>query len=98
MADTESSLKSMSTLVFYTRAGCHLCDVAKDQLEQVRRRIPFRIEVRDVDENSSWAERYGDEVPVGILDGRKVFKYRVDVDRFQVALEARGTRRPLRSP
>ena len=91
MADAGSAGTTSLTLVFYTRAGCHLCDVAKRQLEQLRQRIPFRIEVRDVDEDSIWAKKYGDEVPVGVLDGRKVFKYRVNVDRLEIALRARDT-------
>jgi len=77
------------TLVFYTRADCHLCDVAKKDLEELRRRFPFRIEVRDVDANDAWEAEFGDEVPVGVLDGRKVFKYRVDPGRLGHALRAR---------
>ncbi len=76
------------TLVFYTRTGCHLCDVAKEELDRICRRIPFRIEVRDVDEDEAWAAQYGDEVPVGVLDGRKIFKYRVDVRQIERALRA----------
>jgi len=77
------------TVIFYTRAGCHLCDSAKEELERICRRISFRIEVRDVDTNEAWVEKFGDEVPVGILDGRKVFKYRVDARRLESALRAR---------
>jgi len=90
MAVAGSAGTTSLTLVFYTRTGCHLCEVAKKQLEQLRGRITFRIEVRDVDEDKTWAKKFGDEVPVGILDGRKVFKYRVDVDRLEIALRARN--------
>ncbi len=88
MAVAGSPETASSTLVLYTRTGCHLCDVAKKQLDQLRHRISFRIEVRDVDEDKTWSKKFGDEVPVGVLDGRKVFKYRVDVDRLEIALRA----------
>jgi len=89
MANAETPGTTSLTLVFYTRAGCHLCDVAKGQLEQLRQRVSFRIEVRDVDEDETWAKRFGDEVPVGVLADRKVFKYRVDIARLENALRAR---------
>ena len=89
MVNAETPETTSLTLLFYTRAGCHLCDVAKRQLEQLRQRIPFQIEVRDVDEDKAWAQRFGDEVPVGVLDGRKVFKYRIDIKRLETALRAR---------
>ena len=91
MTNAETPETTSSTLIFYTRTDCHLCDVAKSQLEQLRQRVSFQIEVRNVDEDETWAQRFGDEVPVGILAGRKVFKYRVDIDRLENALRARDT-------
>ncbi len=88
MADNPSSKRTSPTLVFYTRSGCHLCDVAKEQLEQLRSRIPFEIEVRDVDQDEGWMDQFGDQVPVGVLDGRKVFKFRIDKNRLEKALQS----------
>jgi hypothetical protein len=97
MTETGSSRTTSSTLVFYTRAGCHLCEVAKLELEQLRERISFRIEVRDVDADEDWAKKFGDEVPVGVLGGRKVFKYRLNADRLEVAIKALNSQRAHRS-
>ena len=74
------------TLVVYSRRQCHLCDVAKDAIEDLRRRLVFDLEVRDVDEDAGWLEAYGDEVPVGFVGERKVFKYRVDGGKLERAL------------
>lgn len=72
--------------MLYSRRECHLCDVAKDEIENLRRRLAFDVEVRDVDQEASWLKAYGDEVPVGFVGARKVFKYRVDGDKLERAL------------
>ena len=55
-------------------------------LSQVRAEREFELQVVDIDTDlTPYDERrhaYSDQVPVVEIDGRKVFKYRVDVDRF----------------
>lgn len=74
-------------LTLLTRSGCHLCDEMAAIVEQVGAEIPFRLEVCDVDADPELRERFGEEVPVLFIDGRKAFKYRVS---------ARDLRRRLR--
>ena len=80
----------MVTLILYTRPDCHLCDAAKAVLREVHEVVPFEVEERDVDDQPGWAAAFGNDVPVGVIDGRKVFKYRVEPHRLVVALKARG--------
>ncbi len=78
----------MKTIVtLYTRVGCHLCDVAKDVLDQVRRERPFELETVDVDTDPELVRLYGEEVPVVAVDGRKAFKYRVDAAALRERLD-----------
>lgn len=74
------------TLVIYSRQDCHLCDVAIEAVEQLRRRIDFEVELRDVDADAAWCAAYGEQVPVGFVGERKVFKYRVDPERLAKSL------------
>jgi len=76
-------------VTLYTRAGCHLCDLAKQVLAQARRRAEFAYEERDVDADPELRRLYTDEVPVIAIDGRKAFKYRVDMNEFLNRLERR---------
>jgi glutaredoxin len=69
---------SVPQVTLYTRVRCHLCDVAKGVLEDVRRERPFDLVVVDVDTDAALVERYGHEVPVVTINGRKSFKFRVD--------------------
>jgi glutaredoxin len=64
----------MHTATLYTRTGCHLCDEALAVLN----RHGVRPEVVDIDRDSDLVARYGDCVPVVLIDGRLRFRGRVD--------------------
>jgi glutaredoxin len=77
-------------VTLYTRAGCHLCDLAKQNLEAARRRADFEMEEIDIDSDAALRETYNDEVPVVAINGKKAFKYRVETKAFLKALEGRA--------
>jgi len=79
-------------LIVYSRSNCHLCAVAKAELEALQETVRFEIEVRDVDTDPAWIAAYGDEVPVGMIGDRKVFKYRVDPVALARAVRSRTDR------
>ena len=66
-------------LTIYSKPGCHLCDVMKDLVRRViRDRSPeLTLEEVDITTDADLLNRYGTEIPVLMIDGRKVAKYRV---------------------
>lgn len=68
------------------RAGCHLCDVARDVVEVVARESGTRFVEVDVDDDPGLGERYGDLVPVVLVDGVEHSHWRVDADELRAAL------------
>jgi glutaredoxin len=76
-------------VTLYTRAGCHLCDEAKLVLAAARRRVEFAYEERDIDADAELRRLYNEEVPVIAIDGRKAFKYKVDMNEFLKRLARR---------
>ncbi|MEL6555517.1 MAG: glutaredoxin family protein [Cyanobacteria bacterium J06621_11] len=50
----------MTTLILYSKPGCHLCEGLQEKLET----LPLQIEVRDITQNEAWFQRYQYEVPV----------------------------------
>lgn len=64
-------------MVVFSRQDCCLCDEALVEIRRARERVAFDLEVVDVDDAPELAARYGEEVPVIEIDGRKAFKYRV---------------------
>jgi glutaredoxin len=60
--------------VLYTRAGCHLCDVAAETLSQAG----FQVDAVDIDQDANLQSQFDHEVPVVEIDGRIRFRGRVD--------------------
>lgn len=67
----------MLTLTLYSRADCCLCEDMKAVLAQVRRDVPFRLEEIDISTDLELNSRFGEEIPVLFVNGRKAFKYRL---------------------
>jgi glutaredoxin len=79
----------MHDVVVYSRKGCHLCDIVKKTLTQIQGDAEFQWREVDIDAAPQLRQKYNDEVPVVFIDGRKAFKYRMDVRQFLRALAGR---------
>ena len=82
------------TLAIYSRPGCHLCDEMKSLVRRVAAGVPStEIEVVETDiSGSPDLERlYGLEVPVLMVNGRKMAKYRVEEAQLVRMIRAAGT-------
>jgi glutaredoxin len=64
-------------LTLYARQDCCLCDEMKAIIREVALKIPLELDEIDVDGSAELREKFGAEVPVLFVDGRKTFKYRV---------------------
>lgn len=80
----------MHDVVVYSRKGCHLCDIVKETLTNVRHRADFQWREIDIDADPQLKQKYNDEVPVIFIDGRKAFKYRMDEREFLRVLARRA--------
>ncbi len=57
-------------LIFYTKAGCHLCEDLHQKLKQVKG-IDFELEMRDITTRKEWFTAYQYEIPVLIKQTNK---------------------------
>lgn len=78
---------SRNIVTVYSRHGCHLCDVAAETLESLRPELDFDIEKRFIDGNPQLEEKYGEHIPVILIDGEHHDFWRVDPDRFRACLD-----------
>jgi glutaredoxin len=62
-------------ITVYSKPGCHLCDRAKDVLNRCRQRVAFEIEVVDISQNPELLARYGEDIPVILLDGEEIARH-----------------------
>ena len=81
--------RNMHDVVVYSRKGCHLCEVVKDMLTRAQDRADFQWREVDIDADPALRTNYTEEVPVVFIDGRKAFKYRMDMDDLLRVLAAR---------
>ena len=76
-------------VILYTRAGCCLCDDAKQVIAAALRHADFDFAEIDIDGNPEHVRLYNDEIPVVTIDRRKAFKYKIDMHEFLKKLAAR---------
>ena len=69
----------MKALQVYSREGCHLCEVL---LEELRPLVDgkLEVEVRDIDTNPEWHERWFMDIPVVEYEGTAVCMHFLDHD------------------
>ena len=73
-------------ILIYSRKDCCLCEEMAAVIHDVGKRYPLSIEEIDVDSSPDLQERYGNEVPVLFINGRKAFKYRVTARELEKRL------------
>ncbi|MFT3873969.1 MAG: glutaredoxin family protein [Nocardioides sp.] len=76
----------MARITFYSRPGCHLCDVAREALTRVCADLGEEFDEVDVDSDPALLARFGEEIPVTFVDGRQHDFWRVDENRLRTAL------------
>ena len=67
----------MKHLIIYSRPGCHLCDEMKEVVHRVSASVPLALEEVDISGDAGLERLYGLEIPVLMLDGKKIAKYRI---------------------
>ena len=74
-------------LTIYSKPGCHLCDEMKSTVHRVIAGAVHppaaTVEEIDISGDRDLLERYGLEIPVLLIDGVKVAKFRVSEDQLR---------------
>ena len=82
-----------TTLTLLGKPGCHLCDDAKVVVDRVAAGLaeagrPVRVEERSILEDPELEQRYHDDIPVVLIDGRMHGRWRFDDERLRAAVLA----------
>ena len=70
----------MANVVLYSRPGCHLCDVAREAIAEVRAVHPFTLDEVSIEGDDALELAYGIRIPVVVVDGEEAFEIEVDRD------------------
>lgn len=68
---------SLPRVTLYSKPGCHLCEIAKVRITNVRRCMAFELEIVDITSDPVLYARYRERIPVVLLEGKEIFAYRV---------------------
>jgi glutaredoxin len=74
------------TLTLYTKPGCHLCEAVEQAIAQVARRRPLEVVLRNILDDPADLERYQYEIPVVLLDGVEIARYRLTAEELEAAV------------
>jgi glutaredoxin len=83
-------------LTLFGKPGCHLCDDARDLVQAVMVEVAasdaapsISLDELSILDDEALADRYGEEIPVLLIDGEMHAYWRVDPVRLKTALLAR---------
>ena len=73
-------------VTLYSRPGCHLCENARAVIEDVCSELGESFTEISILDDPELIRRYGEEIPVTLVDGRQHDFWRVDPARLRAAL------------
>ncbi|MFG3438043.1 glutaredoxin family protein [Nonomuraea sp. NPDC047897] len=76
----------MHSITLLGRRGCHLCDDAREVIARVAGELGVPWEEVDIDSSAELREKYGEMIPVTLVDGVQHDFWRVSEDRLRAAL------------
>lgn len=65
-------------VIFYTKAGCHLCEDARDLLEELAEETEYALTEIDIRSDMEVFERYRYRIPVVLINGEILLEGRID--------------------
>lgn len=80
----------MLRLTFYAKPGCHLCDDAREIVEQVVSEFGDSVSIDEIDitEDPALQREYGEEIPVVFVGERRHSQWHVDAGRLRDRIRA----------
>lgn len=80
------SQTSPARVLLYSKPGCHLCDDARAVIRTVCAEVGEGYDEVDITASADLMRRYGEEIPVTMVDGRRHDVFWVDPSRLRHAL------------
>jgi hypothetical protein len=74
---------------FLEKPECHLCEDAEIVVQKVCARLSLPWEKINIEDHPDLYDRYKEEIPVLLVDGRKLFKYRTNESDLMKSLSRR---------
>ncbi len=78
-------------VTFYTKAGCHLCEDARELLDEIAQETEYLLTEIDIRSDMAVFELYRYRIPVIVINQQTLVEGRIDADELALAFQqARG--------
>jgi glutaredoxin len=84
---TKAKEPSQPRATFYTKAGCHFCDEARDMLDDIAAQSDFELTEVDIRSNPKLFEEYRYRIPVIIINDDTILEGRIDFSNLAKAFQ-----------
>lgn len=79
------------SVTFYTKAGCHLCEDARELLEEIAEETAYTLDETDIRSDPAVFEEYRYRIPVIIINQEMLLEGRIEAAELARAFqEAKG--------
>jgi glutaredoxin len=75
---TKSQDQSAFEVTFYTKAGCHLCEDARDMLEDIAALTTYELTEIDIRSDPTIFEKYRFRIPVILVNNETIIEGRIE--------------------
>ena len=75
---TKSQDPTSFEVTFYTKAGCHLCEEARDMLEDIAALTTYALTEIDIRSNPAFFEKYRYRIPVILINNETLIEGRIE--------------------
>lgn len=79
-------MERKSELILYSKPGCHLCDVMKEEIQRAACNELFTLREVNIASDPGLLARYRYEIPVLLIDGVEAFRHRLRAEDFKARL------------
>ncbi len=86
---TKSQDKSAFEVTFYTKAGCHLCEEARDMLEDIAALTTYELTEIDIRSDQKIFEKYRYRIPVILINNDTIIEGRIEFQELAKAFHLR---------
>jgi glutaredoxin len=78
----------MTRVTLYSRPGCHLCELVERIVRHVSTKRPFDFVIRNIEQDKDELEKYRNDIPVVVVNGREIARHRLTAEALRSALDA----------
>ena len=77
----------MLNVTIYSKKECHLCQIAKEELEIIRREFHFTLEEVDIEKDALAYEKFKHQIPIVEVDGEIISSGKVNGKKLKDKLK-----------